>query len=122
MNAAEAKERMMAMEQQLSQLTGMVQKALNNKKTGGKKTVSFEKSVSFSDDPPPPPGILSKKDSGRGSSLGRGGSLKLPENRNNDDKKKSERNSMVSMEPELYNQLRGLQKSARELRQGRLFA
>jgi len=116
-NAAEAKERMMAMEQQLSQLTGMVQKALNNKKSGGKKTVSFEKSVSFSDDPPPPPGILSKKEGGRGSSLGRGGSLKLPETRNNDEKKKSERNSMVSMEPELFNQLRGLQKSARELRQ-----
>ena len=31
MNAAEAKERMMAMEAQLSQLTGMVQKALSNK-------------------------------------------------------------------------------------------
>ena len=40
----------------------MVHKALHNKKPGGKKTVSFEKSVSFSDDPPPPPAsILAKK-------------------------------------------------------------
>ena len=123
-NAAEAKERMMAMEAQLSQvhhhqqlhlnhhghhlifsskLTGMVHKALHNKKPGGKKTVgnlrnlimimtivgndqsdndsnhddssddvdhnlnitykvSFEKSVSFSDDPPQPPAsILNRK-------------------------------------------------------------
>ena len=66
-NTAEAKERMIAMEQQLSQISGMVQKALHKKP--GKKSVSFEKSVSFSDDPPPPPAsILSKK-----SELGRGG-------------------------------------------------
>ena len=57
----------MAMEQQLSQISGMVQKALHKKP--GKKSVSFEKSVSFSDDPPPPPAsILSKKNEG-----GRGG-------------------------------------------------
>ena len=84
--------------------------------------MSFEKPVSFSDDPPPPPGILSKKESGRGGSSigGRGGSLKLPDHgRTSSEEKKrsSERNSMVSMEPELFNQLRGLQKSARELRQ-----
>ena len=58
---------MIAMEQQLSQISGMVQKALHKKP--GKKSVSFEKSVSFSDDPPAPPAsILSKKsDGGRGS-------------------------------------------------------
>ena len=57
----------MAMEQQLSQISGMVQKALHKKP--GKKSVSFEKSVSFSDDPPPPPAsILSKKsEGGRGN-------------------------------------------------------
>ena len=42
----EAKERMMHMEAQLSQLTGMVEKALKNKRLG-KKTVSFDKAVSF---------------------------------------------------------------------------
>ena len=54
----EAKERMMSMEAQLSQLTGMVEKALKNKKLSGKKTVSFDKAVSFSDDQPQPQGIL----------------------------------------------------------------
>ena len=54
----EAKARMMHMESQLSQLTGMVEKALKNKKLG-KKTVSFDKSVMYSDDPQPQPqGIL----------------------------------------------------------------
>ena len=54
----EAKARMMHMEAQLSQLTGMVEKALKNKKLG-KKTVSFDKSVTYSDDPHPhPQGIL----------------------------------------------------------------
>lgn len=54
----EAKARMMHMEAQLSQLTGMVEKALKNKKLG-KKTVSFDKSVTYSDDPQPhPQGIL----------------------------------------------------------------
>ena len=54
----EAKARMMHMESQLSQLTGMVEKALKNKKLG-KKTVSFDKSVTYSDDPQPQPqGIL----------------------------------------------------------------
>ena len=49
---------MMHMEAQLSQLTGMVEKALKNKKLG-KKTVSFDKSVTYSDDPQPQPqGIL----------------------------------------------------------------
>ena len=51
------------MEQQLSNLS-MVPKPKK-----GKKTVSFEKSVSFSDDPPPlPASILSKKDKERSSS------------------------------------------------------
>jgi hypothetical protein len=59
----EAKERMMNMESQLSQLTGMVEKALKHKKlASGKKTVSFDKAVSFSDDKPQdkaqPQGIL----------------------------------------------------------------
>ena len=57
----EAKERMMNMEVQLSQLTGMVEKALKHKKLSGKKTVSFDKAVSFSDDKPDKPqpqGIL----------------------------------------------------------------
>ena len=52
----EAKARMMHMESQLSQLTGMVEKALKNKKLG-KKTVSFDKSISYSDDTKPS-GIL----------------------------------------------------------------
>lgn len=50
----EAKERMMQMEAQLNQLTGMVEKALKNKKLG-KKTVSFDKAVTYSDDSPPQP-------------------------------------------------------------------
>jgi hypothetical protein len=53
----EAKARMMHMEAQLSQLTGMVEKALKNKKLG-KKTVSFDRAVQFSDDPQPQQGIL----------------------------------------------------------------
>ena len=62
----EAKERMMNMEVQLSQLTGMVEKALKHKKlSSGKKTVSFDKAVSFSDDKPQdkvqPQGILTKR-------------------------------------------------------------
>ena len=66
----EAKARMMHMEAQLSQLTGMVEKALKNKKLG-KKTVSFDKSVTYSDDPQPQPqGILvtakSKQQQGQG--------------------------------------------------------
>ena len=40
---------MMYMEAQLSQLTGMVEKALNKKRLG-KKQVSFDKSVTFNDD------------------------------------------------------------------------
>ena len=56
----EAKARMMHMEAQLNQLTGLVEKALKNKKLG-KKTVSFDKSVTYSDDPQPhPQGILIK--------------------------------------------------------------
>ena len=63
-NATEAKQRMMAMEQQLSQLSQMVTKH----KKPGKKSVSFEKSVSFSDDPPSSSGgILTKKDDNRRS-------------------------------------------------------
>ena len=39
-------------------MLGMVEKALKNKKLG-KKTVSFDKSVTYSDDPQPQPqGIL----------------------------------------------------------------
>ncbi len=53
-SAEEAKARMMHMEAQLSQLTGLVEKALKNKRlTGGKKQVSFDKSVTFSDEQPP---------------------------------------------------------------------
>ena len=61
----EAKERMMNMEAQLSQLTGMVEKALKNKKLSGKKTVSFDKAVSFSDDQLQPQGILTNSTSSR---------------------------------------------------------
>ena len=61
----EAKERMMNMEAQLSQLTGMVEKALKHKKMSGKKTVSFDKAVSFSDDKPQPQGILTNSAHGR---------------------------------------------------------
>ena len=60
----EAKERMMNMEAQLSQLTGMVEKALKHKKLAGKKTVSFDKAVSFSDDKPQPQGILTNSSHG----------------------------------------------------------
>ncbi len=61
-NAEEAKARMMHMEAQLSQLTGMVEKALKNKKLG-KKQVSFDKSVTFSDEvqTSQPQSILSKR-------------------------------------------------------------
>ena len=96
-------------------------------KAGGKKTVSFEKSVSFSDDPPAPPGILSKKGDGGGRGGGRvgprqaeqraGQQQQQPEESRSGERKKQDRHAAVSMEPELYNQLRGLQKSARELRQ-----
>ena len=55
---------MMAMEQQLSQLSQMVTKA----KKPGKKSVSFEKSVSFSDDPPSSSGVeMFSKDKALGS-------------------------------------------------------
>ena len=51
---------MMAMEQQLSQTIA------TTKAKRDKKKVSFEKSVSFSDDPPPvPASILSKKTDNR---------------------------------------------------------
>ncbi len=51
---------MMAMEQQLSQTIA------TTKAKRDKKKVSFEKSVSFSDDPPPvPASILSKKTENR---------------------------------------------------------
>ena len=63
----EAKERMMNMEVQLSQLTGMVEKALKHKKMSGKKTVSFDKAVSFSDDKPQPQGILTNSSHSRHS-------------------------------------------------------
>ncbi|XP_040572827.1 uncharacterized protein [Lepeophtheirus salmonis] len=87
----EAKARMMHMEAQLSQLTGMVEKALKNKKASGgtKKTVSFEKSVTFSDDPPP--SILSTS-------------------------KRPTQTSVMPMNT-LHSQLGILQKSTRELRQ-----
>ena len=59
-SASEAKARMMAMEQQLSQTIA------TTKAKRDKKKVSFEKSVSFSDDPPPvPASILSKKTDNR---------------------------------------------------------
>ena len=64
----EAKERMMNMEAQLSQLTGMVEKALKHKRLSGKKTVSFDKAVSFSDDKPEksqPQGILTNSSHSR---------------------------------------------------------
>eukprot|EP00095_Tigriopus_kingsejongensis_P010644 snap_masked-scaffold841_size89765-processed-gene-0.2 protein:Tk10644 transcript:snap_masked-scaffold841_size89765-processed-gene-0.2-mRNA-1 annotation:"PREDICTED: uncharacterized protein LOC411277 isoform X22" len=58
-NTEEAKARMMNMEAQLSQLTGMVEKALKHKKLG-KKQVSFDRTVSYSDEKPvpAPQGIL----------------------------------------------------------------
>ena len=101
----EAKERMMHMEAQLNQLTGMVEKALKNKKLG-KKTVSFDKAVSFSDDKPQ--GILTNKhrhDRGSNSSL------------NSYHRPPSASPTPRMMSPELYNQLRGLQRSAKDLRQ-----
>merc|ERR550532_2391662 len=120
---------MMAMEQQLSQTIA------TTKAKRDKKKVSFEKSVSFSDDPPPvPASILSKKTENRererdrekererGAGVAKNSASKAANERNSDnerslERKKSERHSVCAMEPELYNQLRGLQKSARELRQ-----
>ena len=46
-------------------------------------------------------------------------SFRNSDNERSLERKKTDRHSVCSMEPELYNQLRGLQKSARELRQGR---
>lgn len=72
-NTEEAKARMMNMEAQLSQLTGMVEKALKHKKLG-KKQVSFDRTVSYSDEKPPQ-GILvtsKRNNNNNGNSLANG--------------------------------------------------
>ena len=108
----EAKARMMHMEAQLSQLTGMVEKALKNKKLG-KKTVSFDKSISYSDDTQPS-GILvtNKKHNHRCAT---------------NELLQSSSNSLVavanpggiisSQDVDMHHNLKRLQKSARELKQ-----
>merc|ERR1719410_1446071 len=126
-NTADAKQRMIAMEQQLSQITKMAHRV----KKSGKKTVSFEKSVSFSDDPPPVTNGFKKDGTGRSDRdkdlfdknkhlSSKNTSTKHVIERDADNEQSLERKkneNICSMEPELYNQLRGLQKSARELRQ-----
>ena len=104
----EAKARMMHMEAQLSQLTGMVEKALKNKKMG-KKTVSFDKSVTYSDDPQPhPQGILVTNKS-KSNGHDRGGNSGNNSN-----------HVMVSKshsDNDLHVNLKRLHRSARELKQ-----
>ena len=103
----EAKARMMHMEAQLSQLTGMVEKALKNKKLG-KKTVSFDKSISYSDDAQPT-GILvtNKKHNHRCNAAANAAdisNLGAP-------------SISAHQDVDLHHNLRRLQKSARELKQ-----
>ena len=132
----EAKERMMHMEAQLSQLTGMVEKALKNKKLG-KKTVSFDKAVSFSDDHLKPAGILTNKNrqsgapssssrsyggGGGGGSGGGGGHVHGSHqhhhhHHHNHHHQSTTSSSVTSLSPEAYSQLRGLQRTTKDLRQ-----
>ena len=109
----EAKARMMHMEAQLSQLTGMVEKALKNKKMG-KKTVSFDKSVTYSDDPHPhPQGIL------RTNNIKSNGHLKVSGN-NSDSSNNHVMVPKNSTDPNAANldvNLKRLHRSARELKQ-----
>ena len=98
---------MMHMEAQLSQLTGMVEKALKNKKLG-KKTVSFDKSISYSDDAQPT-GILvtNKKHNHRCNAAANAAdisNLGAP-------------SISAHQDVDLHHNLRRLQKSARELKQ-----
>ena len=97
---------MMHMEAQLSQLTGMVEKALKNKKLG-KKTVSFDKSISYSDDAQPT-GILvtNKKHNHRCNAVATADISNLV-------------GAQISthQDVDLHHNLRRLQKSARELKQ-----
>eukprot|EP00094_Tigriopus_californicus_P014015 TCALIF_13571-PA protein Name:"Similar to CG32809 Coiled-coil domain-containing protein CG32809 (Drosophila melanogaster)" AED:0.27 eAED:0.38 QI:0/0/0/0.66/1/1/3/0/1219 len=67
-NTEEAKARMMNMEAQLSQLTGMVEKALKHKKLG-KKQVSFDRTVSYSDEKPPQGILVTSKRNNNNNSL-----------------------------------------------------
>jgi len=127
----EAKERMMHMESQLSQLTGMVEKALKNKKFG-KKTVSFDKAVTYSDDSPPQPTSILTNSAKRQQQQvvvvvqqPIQPPLPVPHPNPHSHHHHQQHNHIyhaaeepnLMMDPGLYNQLRGLQRSARDLRQ-----
>ena len=116
----EAKARMMHMEAQLSQLTGMVEKALKNKKLG-KKTVSFDKSISYSDDTQPPSGILvtNKKHNHRCAPT-TNELLQIQTSANNVVAAVANSNGIiqsVNQDVDMHHNLKRLQKSARELKQ-----
>ena len=116
----EAKARMMHMEAQLSQLTGMVEKALKNKKLG-KKTVSFDKSISYSDDTQPPSGILvtNKKHNHRCATT-TNELLQIQTSANNVVAAVANSNGIiqsVNQDVDMHHNLKRLQKSARELKQ-----
>ena len=120
----EAKARMMHMEAQLSQLTGMVEKALKNKKLG-KKTVSFDKSISYSDDTQPPSGILvtNKKHNHRCATT-TNELLQIQTTANNVVAAVAANSNhsggiiqSVNQDVDMHHNLKRLQKSARELKQ-----
>ena len=122
----EAKERMMHMEAQLSQLTGMVEKALKNKKLG-KKTVSFDKAVTYSDDSPPQPTSILMNSAKRQQQVVIQQVVQqhqavpvVPQHHHHHQHNHlyhSNEEPNLMMDPGLYNHLRGLQRSARDLRQ-----
>ena len=118
----EAKERMIHMEAQLSQLTGIVEKALKNKKLG-KKTVSFDKSVTYSDDSPPQPTGILTNSAKRQQQLQQQQQQQVHQSSHHHHHHQHNHvyhpveEANLMMDPGLYNQLRGLQRSARDLRQ-----
>jgi hypothetical protein len=123
-NTQEAKEKMMMMEAQLSQLTGMVEKALKHKRLG-KKQVSFDKSVTFNDEDTPPKQPSSAPQlppTSNGHHAPPQGILTTSK-RHNHHHNHSSSSSAVSIRhqdrpnPELHQNLRRLHRSARELKQ-----
>ncbi len=102
----EAKARMMHMEAQLSQLTGLVEKALKNKRLhGGKKQVSFDKSVTFSDEQPPSILTTSKRHQSQKQAA------------EEVEKLLKQHAKGVLPAAELYKELKRLHRNARELKQ-----
>ena len=106
-NTEEAKARMMHMEAQLSQLTGMVEKALKNKKLAtGKKQVSFDKTVTFNDDQPPSILTTSKRHQAQ----------KQHHHHHHQQQQQQQQQQLVQS-VETYGQLKRLHRTTRELKQ-----